>query len=349
MSQHQVVQLRKKGGIETIEVNKNGGKISPKLFLKSDKKRTGDGRLDGDYKGQILNTRQFRTPTFSARKRAWDFNGTEKDLARLIKDCKLRYPKDHRESGKIIEPENVGLRLTDIADPFFTHRYWYTQFFMTNGQMSLSTSSPHQEFVIRCQQGNPDVIDKSEEDKVSKYIRAGASIEMVSPETVGIQAKNDADKDLEAMELFIAMKNDETKIRLVCTAMKLPGYSPSMSLNEAFVQLKDLGAMNHARNAKEKRTWQDTFISNASLSNADLELKVLIILGTKRAFLRFRTNYVDFQGEKLAGITTEKQLIQYFDSPDNQSHYLKLYDLVYGSTVQKTSTKSARKSSKSSK
>lgn len=325
-----IVQIRKKGGLHTIAKTKNGGKLHPMLYHTKTKDPKEDGIPEGDYRGgQILDTKHFLSPHWSDLKKQWAFSGSAEDLARLIKAMKLKYPKNHQREGSYIEPgANVADRLIDRQDIVFNHPEFYGKYFMENGRASLNLSDPRQEFLHRCYKGDTATEDGTQKGPKNKFIAAGTKYKIVSPKRENVLAKQDADKEVKAIMLLAGMNNDEDRMRSVARIMDLPQYSDATDLNGVFLLLKENAAQNAEISSKYKKSYQDRFIELSEMSDADLAINDQVIRARKKGILRKRNGYYLFNGERVEGLETDNQLVNYFRNPANQEDYLKLDDLL---------------------
>ena len=332
MTGSQIVQIRKKGGLQKILKNKNGSTINPMLFKSSSRNPNEEGIPEGDYRGKtILDTRHFISPTWFDIKNQWSWSGTSEDLTRLIKGMKLRYPKTDPKEGQLIEPGNVLDRLVNQKDDVFNHPDLYGKFFMENGRISLNLSDPKQEFLLMCYKGDySKTEDKSSDKPISKYVSAGTKYEIVSPKKEHIRAKKDADKEIKAITLLAAMNNDDSRMRSIAKIMSLPQYSDATDISGIFVLLKDVAAQNPKMSSKYNKSYQDRFIELAEMSDEDLNINAQVMDAKSRGFLRRRQGFYLFNGNRIEGIDTDARLVNYFRNPENQEKYLELLDLLNG-------------------
>lgn len=330
MAQPQIVQIRKKGGINKIMKDKNGSTITPTLYKTKTKNRNEEGVSEGDYRGKsLLDTKHFISPIWNDLKKQWSFNGASEDLARLITKMKLRYPKSHTKAGQIIQPgDSVADRLTNMEDEVFTHQDLYGTYFMENSRISLNISDPKQEFLYRCYQSDHWTDDRSSEKPTSKFIASGSKYEIISPKKENVQAKKNADKEIQAITLLAGMNGNEDKMRAIARIMGLPQYSDSTDVAGVFVLLKDSAAQNNNMSAKYRKTYQDRFIELAEMADEDLNINSQVLAGKSKGFLRRRQGFYLFNGERIEGIDTDGQLVNYFRDPKNQDKYLELLDLL---------------------
>lgn len=336
MQREKIVQIRKKGGLEGITVNKNGSKLSPKLFMQGTKDRNSDGTIDGDYKGKsILDTKHFLAPYWNDMKSQWAWGGTTEDLVRLIEKMKLRHPKNTPGEGTLIVAGKSPVdRLGNRHDDVFLHPELYGKYYMENGRASLALKDPKQEFLHLCYKGNDDVEDTSGDAPMSKYRKAGTRYQIVSPKQDRIKDKKSADKEVEAMVLLGAMNNDENRLRAVASIMQLPGYAPSTDLNGTFLVLMDLAVKNDKMAAKFRKSYRERFLELAKMTDEELNTCSQVIDAKSRGFIRKRGSegYL-FNGERLTGIQEEVDLIKHFTDPNNQEDYLKLLDLLENADI----------------
>lgn len=327
-----VVQIRKKGGLDKIVKNKSGSTINPMLFRSKTKNRNEEGEIEGDYRGRsLLDTKHFISPIWSDLKKAWSFEGSPQDLTRLIEAMRLRYPKNHPQEGQFIKgnAEEDSARLINRKDPVFNHKDLYGKYYMEFGRVSLDLSKPDQEFLYRCYRGS-EVTDSREagDAPVSKYISAGTKYQIVSPRNETKKAKVNADKEVKAITLLAAMDKHEERMRAVARIMELPQYAESTDASGVFVLLKDMAAQNVNMSSKYGKTYQDRFIELAELADEDLNITDQVWLGKTKGILRKRTGHYLFNGEKLDGLDTDIQLVNYFRNPKNTEQYLKLVNLL---------------------
>jgi hypothetical protein len=320
-----IVQIRKKGGLDSIIKEKNSGsKVRPMLFKTKTKSKTEEGVADGDYRGgSILDTKHFISPIWSDLKKQWSFSGNAADLSRLINKMKLRYPKNHPHEGQLIKAnENDTDRLINRQDDLFNHPDFYGKYFMESGRISLDLSQPHHEFMFLCYKGDSNTQDKSSDGNVSKYISAGAKYEIISPRRENEKAKKDADREVRAIKLLANMDNDEEKMRSIAVIMALPQYSSSTDSSGLFILLKDMAAQNSTHGAKYGKSYQDRFIELAELPNEDLSISHQVISAKNSGILRRRKGHYLFNGEKIDGLDNDLQAINYFKNPKNQEEYM---------------------------
>lgn len=331
MSEVRIVQIRKKGGLDSIVKEKNSkSKITPMLYHSKSRNPKEDGDLEGEYKGKtILDTKHFISPYWSDLKKRWSFHGSGQKLSELIDKMKLRYPQNHNQAGQIIKAsENDAERLTNRFDDVFTHPDMYGKYFMQNGRVSLNLSDPRQEFLYLCFKGDPSVDDKASDEPVNKFIQAGSKYELVSPKKENQTKKRDTSRKVRAYGLLGAMENDEERMRAICTIMSLPQYSKSTDVSGLYVLLGDMAVENETFVAKFNKTYQDRFIELAEMNDEDLNLNGKVFEARNRGLLRKRKGHYLLNGEKIDGVDDDIQLVKYFQNPKNQEHYLKLLDLL---------------------
>jgi hypothetical protein len=325
-----IVQLRKKGGIENIVKDKNGGKLRPMLYNTGTKDITVDGNLEGDYRGKtILDTRHFLSPMWNDMKKQWSFSGNEQDLVRLIDKMKLRYPKNHPDEGKIITATvDVHDRLTNRMDDVFNHPAFYGKYFMENGRIALDLGDPKQEFMYLCYKGDSSVQDLSSDKVVSKYFSAGSKYELISPKKENQRARKHADREVLAITLLGAMGSNEEKMRSIALIMGLPQYSSATDSAGLFILLKDRAVQNTSISAKYGKSYQERFIELSEMSDEDLNVNGQVMHAKKKGIIRKRKDHYLFNGDRIDGVVSDIQLTQYFKDPKRQEEYIKLLDLL---------------------
>lgn len=328
-----VVQLRKLGGLDKIKVGKTGSLLNPKIFRAERKLGVNEsGELEGDYKGRtIINSKTFIAPQWDDLKKQWAWGGNEQDLSRLIKNMRLKYPKNHLKEGQDIKPGKEGEdvnRLVNFYDEVFRHPFFYGKYFMSNGRINLQLSDPIQEFLYLCYLGASNTLDRSSKEKPNKYIAAGARNEIVSPKKEVRDRKQDAEREMEALNLLWAMKDDEDRMRAIAEIMDLPQYSPQTETSGVFLLLKETAAENTAHSSRYGKSYQSRFVELANENDRDLLVSHEIVKAKQKGFLRRRQNGFDFNGKLLTGIDSIPRLIKYFKDTANQEDYLQLSDLL---------------------
>ena len=336
MDKGRIVQLRKKGGINSIEVDKHGRKLSNiALYHQDIKDREGEGEPMGEYRGKsLLDAKHFISPMWSDLKKQWSWGGTPEDLARIIVKMKLRYPKDHPKEKKVIEPGNrVEDRLTDRSDDVFNHPSLYARFYMENNRISLNLNDPLQEFLYFCYKGDHSVLDHGDGGVKNKYIAGSAKYELVSTKRQNQQKKIDASREIKAVTLLAALDGDEEKIRAICEVMELPGYGRNTDVTGAWLLVKEMGAQNTTMSSKYGKTYQDKFIELAEMSDEELRVVHQIMSAKARGHIRKRDGYVLFDGDRIDGLRSDSSIINYFRSPENQDRYIKLVELLENASL----------------
>lgn len=322
---NKIVQIRKRGGLSKIAVDKGGSELQVRLYHQDHKDPNAQGTLLGEYKGKtILDTKQFISPIWSDLKKQWSWGGSVEDLARIIKAMKLR-----NADGVVITPgQNVADRLIHRQDEVFNHKDLYARYFMENGRISLNLSDPLQEFLYYCYKGDHLVKDNAESGPVSKFMSAGTKFELVSPKAESQKKKVDAKKEVLAIGYLAKLDGNEDKIRAICEIMDLPGYGPGTDINGAWLLLKDVAAQNTAVSSKYGKSYQDRFIELCEMKDEDLNIHHQVVEGKNKGIIRRKRGYYLFNGERLEGLTSDTMLMNYFRDPKNQEAYLQLDDLL---------------------
>jgi len=331
MEKNTIVQIRKKGGLESLKFT--GGTVQAKLYSQTaEEKMAGrDGTLEGDYKDRMFpGAKHFLAPFWSKPKSRWNWGGTPERLVELIRDMKLRFPKGHDKEGTFISDEEkpAEARLTYFHDDVFRHPSFYGRDFMEYGRINLGTSDPVQAFLALCYKGNIEVEDKSSGQKVNKYIAGSQKYEMISPKAESKTKKESIDKEYQATTLLRAMDGNEDRLRATAEVMDLPGYDENSDTNGTFILLDSYGVKNTDVVSKYGKSGQDRFIEVASMTNEDLETCSKIMRGKNLGVLRKRQGHYLMADERLDHIDTDIQLISFFRNPANQKKYLTLLDLI---------------------
>lgn len=329
MSDRRIVVLRKKRGLDSILVNKNGARLEPKVFRQEDKDVNGAGEYVSDYRGKtFMDTKHFISPIWDTAKSQYSWAGNEQDLTRLIDAMKLRYPKWDERSGSIIRAEDMKenmSRLTYKMDPVFNNPELYGKYYMENGRISLDLNDPRQEFLYLCYKKNSLVDDRGDEGVKSKYARAGSVYELVSPKKEVQRKKATAKKEVQAIILLNALEGDEDKMKMIAETMQLPGYSALTDANGLYVLLKEVAAQNDNYSPRYRKTYQDRFIELAEMDDSDLNVTHQVMSAVNNGIIRKRKDYYIFDGEKIS-VDHLNMLIKHFLNPANQEEYLKLVE-----------------------
>lgn len=317
-----IVQVRKKMGLRSIKTS--NGNVNPSIFHQDTKNPDADGTPVGTYRSSGLpNTKQFMSPSWDPLKRQYCWGGTEADLERLILKLKLKYPKDHPEAGKFIKPGDVKYRLKSYGDEVFENEVFYGARFWEAGKASLQNIDPIEEFLYHCYVGNPKMDQKG--NRVSKYIQSGTTFEMVSPKEEKKEKADNVDVELESIELLLGMVNNEERMRAVCNILQLPGYDfKTTEASSMKVLLKEAADSTDVVARYGNKQVRTRFIEVAKMDDEDLFLTGNIMKAKKMSFLQKRKDHYLFQGEKLDGLLTDQNLVEYFKNPKNFEHYEQL-------------------------
>lgn len=314
-----IVQLRKKAGLRTIKT-KNGN-INPTVFHQENKDETMDGTPSGIYQSSGLpNTKQFLSPQWNPLKNEYSWGGTEEDFIRLVNKLRLRYVKGHNKEGQDIVVTSLRDCISDYRNEVFTHPRFYGAKYMEQGKVSLQSSDPVDEFIYYCYISNPQTDDKTK--KVSKYVQAGTKFEVISPKEEKKERANDAESHLEAMEYLIGMKNDEERMRSVCTVLQLPGFDEKTTEASTMrVMLMEAAESKQVYARYNNKQMKSRFMEVAKMNNEDLLMTTSIIKGKKYSFLQKRKDHYLFQGKTLKGLINNTDLFNYFKNPNNYEDY----------------------------
>lgn len=330
MAESKVVQVRKRGGLDRILVEKNKGPIEINEYSQKIKDRNSDGTYQGKYKGHTIpDTKHGISPMWSRLQKQWSWGADFAKLADLITKMRLRYPKGHDKEGQFITAENAQERLTYFYDDLFRHPDLYGRFNLENGKLSLNLDDPIQEFLYYCYKGSKVASDKTEDTKVNKYAAGSIKYDLISPKQETLKKKKNADKEVKAFKLLAALDGDEERMRSIAEVMSLPGYDKNTEPNGVFLLLKDMAAQNTDTSPKYgNKTYQDRFIEVASMSDQELDTCRNVITAKNVGIIRLRKDHFDLNGEKIMGQFDEMKLISYFNNIENQEKLLELISLI---------------------
>lgn len=325
-----LVSIRKRGGLQGIKTST--GTLRPRLFTQKVKDENSDGDLVGDYKDPTFpGAAQFYTPSWDSHKGRWSWGGDEASLTDLIERCRLKeylgkdrgFPK----YGDYIKPEKVAHRLVDMNDSFFRHPTLWTTIKFEGGRFNFDLNNPIHKALYIMAKGDRYVADKAKkEGRVSKYTKADWKYELVESDVEIIRKVEEAEKDINAIEVFVAIKNDTEKLHKIALIMQLPGYKSTMPDHAVMLLVKDLGAENNAANPKfGGMTNQDKFLELAQMDDTTLEVQAKIITGLRRGRIR-RDGLKGYtmNGKQLHGVRNESMLIDYFLNDDNVEDFIDL-------------------------
>lgn len=328
--ERQLVQIRKKGGLDHIIKSKDGSRLQPMFYTASSQDRTKDGNLQGNWKGKtIIDTKHILSPMWDIDNSQWHWGGTNEDLAELVKKMKLTYPKGHPRAGQLIENLQVESdRLHNMSDDVFVHPDFYGKYAMMDGRLALDLNLPKDKFMYFCHKGSLLVEDKSSDKPMSNAVKAGIRYEITSPRKESQNKRKNLDKANDARLLLKNIGGDEEKMRSIALVMSLPGYSNKTEVDALYILLNDMAVENITPTPKYGgKTYQDRFTELANLTDEELKVTTDIIQAKKDGILRAKQGYYLFNGRNLDHIESDIQLIAYFRDPRNQDQYLELLEL----------------------
>jgi len=311
------------------------GRITPRLFKQEVKDPSKDGELVGDYKDPTFpDTNQYYTPSWDAIKHQWSWGADEKTLTEIISRCRLKQylgkERNFAKYGDYIEPGNVASRLKDILDPFFTHpTLWKTARF-EGGRVNFDLNNPIHTTVYHIARGDRRVNEKSNSGVVSKYTKGGWIYDLVESDVEVRRKVEEAEKDIDAIEVLITIRHDIEKLHKIALIMGLPGYTANLSDQALFLLVKDSAAENNAKHSKfDGKTYQEVFVELAKSEDFVLDIMHKIMLGLRRGRIRQdgRKGYI-MNGKSLTGVRNEAMLIDYFMNDDNVEDYLDLTNFL---------------------
>jgi hypothetical protein len=326
MAENQIVQIRKKGGLDHIQVDK-AGRIRPEIYYQQYKDPDGDGIPQGVYReGMILDAKHFISPHWDDMKKRWPWGSTNEKLVELISKMKLKYGDDHKRAGEIIKPGDAEDRLTNFYDDVFRHKEFYGTKYLQDSRGSFNFRDPKEEFLHYCYKGSTFTVDKSEDKLVSKYA-AGAKYELVSPKAESKRKVKSALKDVESKKFIGMLYSDDAKIRAICEAMDLANYRPRVDTEAAWLLLDEVSQNTTKTSKYGGKTQQEMFLECCNMKDEELALLQKVVLAKKRGHLRKWTNYFTFDGDKIH-VKDHNGLVRYFKDPKNQEQLIKLIDLL---------------------
>jgi len=324
----QVIQIRKKGGLDSIQIDKAGHRIKPDLYYQKYKDPNSDGIPMGEYReGMILDAKQFMAPHWNPRKKRWDWGGDGKRLAFLIDKIKLKYENGHPAEGQFIKPgKDMEDHLTDFYDPVFRHSSFYGIQYMQDSRGKFDFADPRQEFMYWIYKGHEGTQDRSETKVTSKY-SPGIRYELISPAQESKEKVKSTLREVEAKKFVGVLYGDDSKIRAICEAMDLPTYRESVDTESAWLMLSDASENTERVSRYNGKTHQDMFLECCKMPNEDLDLLRKVIVANKRGHMRKWTDYYTFDGDKIH-VKNNVQLVAYFKDPKNQETLIKLMHLL---------------------
>lgn len=326
-----ITQLRKKGGLSKL-IGKVGG-TAPQLYYQSEKDLNTSGDPVGPYKiGQILDTKQWLSPQYHARKREWCFNGTPADLSEFIIKTRLRY-EDGPQKGQLISEDSSITpeeRLKDQNDKFFRHSAFYNKFYIEDDRVSFDQNDPIQAFLWTCQLGRPSVEDRSAPKRYSKFQQNGLSLEAVSPSTDAKEAKSKEKTAVRAAAILDAAEDNEDKLRMLAMALDLPSYSSASDKDQVYMAIisEVIKGEDNARSKFGGKTIQSEFIRLGEMEPSDLTRTANVMLGKRKQIIAKTKSGFLLNGKKIEEVTTYIQLKKFFLDPLNQDSYLELIDSI---------------------
>lgn len=328
-----VVQVRKKGGLHTMNSTMKGkSKITPRLYKQKVRDPNSDGVFEEDYRvGTLLGTRRGFCPMYSDLDKRWAWSGTPQDFARIVKKMALRYPKGHDKENQVIKvtAEDFSDHIRNKRSTIFSHPAFYGKFFLQGGSAGLTTTIPEHEFMYFCLKGDRNVDDRGDDTPKSSFTQAGTQFEIISPEKEIVKKSKTVKAQMNAVLLLSKIEADETKIRAICQIMNVTGYSKKTTKDQAFNLLYDRVATNENKSKKYAgKTPRDRFCELVVEPDERINIMSRIMEGVKLGHLRKYTDYYLFHGTKLEGITNETVLIEYFLNPKNGEDFQKLIELI---------------------
>lgn len=272
----------------------------------------------------IPGSKRNLTPQWDGLNRAWAWKGTFSDLSRIAGALRLR-----DDEQKIIEPDQYSF--SNQSDPFFNHpSLWYNEEKqIIEGNITLKTDVPLDEFYSRCYLGNPSIQDSTKVQ--SKAMLAGAELEVWSPKAETKAKKSGVMKDDKAIVLLSNMSVE--KQRIIAQIIRPSGFDPKTEdVDLLYVELRESAALNTAVAAKfGNKTWQDRFIELADVSDEELYIVARIIDAKYKGALMKKKGTFHFMDKALYGegqmaIADDIDLIHYFRAPDNDPLFQELIE-----------------------
>jgi len=278
----------------------------------------------GDYKSERFpNSRQIFRIEWSLSKKRWIVEGFEgdmtldkqKELDKMAKACKLKYPKgDPREKHPIESAD-----MYDPADPFFNHKN--LKVISSEGQLTLHVSSPIDKIILKGLSLN------------NEFQKGGIKTNPVlSQRTRYIITDRDIDTKIKTDERNTAMKasqlyaslSDDKKIKI---AMAM-GLVAQDNVDRALVDDALWDASVDTKTKVHKNlTKRDYFIAMCSATSEEINTRHMI----QQARAKGKLKNTKDQGWLLFGTPigrNEDQLFSYFSNPDNQEMLVRLEEAL---------------------
>lgn len=329
-NQQTIINVRGRKTLDGIKMTSKGRTLVPSIFKQQHKNPRADGDFEEEYTGRpFMGARKYIPPIWDTIKNRWYFDGSVDELQRLISQMNLRYPKDHPKRGQIIEPGNTEARLSDRYDAVFTHKEFFTGYYLSDGRTSLDPTDAKQKFLYLCYRANKDVWDKASEDKRPNKRRLQTStLEMSTIGTQNVKDKDRIDTEVKASLYLSKMSNDVDKMQILCEIMRVPGFNrKSTDPNGLYILLYNKCVMNTEFNSRFGTTWQNEYIRLCELDTEELDFIHKVRMGMIKGAIRQKTGYFSFKGERLE-VKTEKDLIEYFRNPANHEKFSELLEAL---------------------
>lgn len=269
-----------------------------------------DPQAAGQYEGNNwLDCGEDVCPIFSAEEGKWFFNGTQKDIEKLLNTVTLTHESGPKK-GQTIKPDDVSLY--NPADPLFNHSA--LQQITEKSKITFKHDNPVDNFLYLCVTAAPETLLPDENnpavsgDKTYEIIQAGA------------ENKKSFDKVKGKIEVAAILDgNDHTKLMMMARCLNLPAFYPTKDLSpESLVQ----SLYFHLVEEDGGDAYIEKFTNLAKMTKRELEIREVLTFAIKKGIISSRRdgNFYVFKGndnnEILDGIMSEDDLVERLKTKD---------------------------------
>lgn len=320
------VVLKKRGGLGKLHGLMRG---APAEYYQDKEDRNEEGQYAGSYKSPSLpGIRHYISPKYSEMDGKWCFSGTDEDLERIVGELELRHASGKNED-EVIKYKDI--RLNNPKDKFFTHNSLYNQRWLEDGRYMLNLNNPLDEFFYFVYSGWRECHDKTNPneafDKMAKY-------ELENPKVVKSKQARNVRQEIQANLVFsdLTKDGDFEKLRMIAEIMDLPSFSELRSSDDdIYVMVKEQAVDNLEKDKRfGDKTFRERFLELAKLPDEELyvthrvaKAKRLRILVSRGSYFQFNTGNSGLS-DRLDGIVTDNQLMNYFLNPDHDRELAEL-------------------------
>jgi hypothetical protein len=318
--------LRLKTGLKSVQFKSRPARYeaTPEAYARKD--QNFDGNFLEDFQENVISGAIKGLAPFWNDLKDTYWVEDRRILEDIVKNgpVNIRYPNNHPDKpGQIIKPEDIDPR--NYQDYFFQSEELKMKRMVSGKYTFELQKDPIDTILYYCYKNDPRVLVK-DGSEVSKYVAGRAEYELIIPKQEMMQNKNVLKKEIDALSYLGSMSYEKQKHIAKIMRLRLNDVV-NPDPDNLYLELGKT-AKRKDRSSKWGISYQDKFISLATMPNEDLMLHLDLIKGMDLRVITKQRNEYFLNSERIEGVSDETELFNFFKDDANSERYKDLVFLI---------------------